>query len=150
MKNMVEERCKNTYNLHFARWRIVSLPDNINGGIMQTQTKKMSRAQLIFLFLKGSKRYYLLAVLGSMMVSLMEMITPQIIRLTVDSVLGSEPLNVPDYLRAAVSWLGGVDVLRANLILLAAGVVCAVLALRRGKGGSCCGDCTRCGRNCEK
>ena len=101
--------------------------DNINGGIMQTQTKKMSRAQLIFLFLKGSKRYYLLAVLGSMMVSLMEMITPQIIRLTVDSVLGSEPLNVPDYLRAAVAWVGGVDVLRANLILLAAGVVLVAL-----------------------
>ena len=94
---------------------------------MQTQTQKMSRAQLIFLFLKGSKRYYLLAVLGSMMVSLMEMITPQIIRLTVDSVLGSEPLNVPDYLRAAVAWVGGVDVLRANLILLAAGVVLVAL-----------------------
>lgn len=94
---------------------------------MQTQTQKMSRAQLIFLFLKGSKRYYLLAMLGSMMVSLMEMITPQIIRLTVDSVLGSEPLNVPAYLRAVVQQVGGVDMLRSHLILLAEGVVLVAL-----------------------
>ena len=59
------------------------------------QTETMSRAQLLFLFLRGSKRYYLLAILGSLFVTLTEMITPQIIKITVDSVIGDAPLDAP-------------------------------------------------------
>ncbi len=90
---------------------------------MKTQSKKMSRADLIFLFLRGSKRYYLFAVLASLMVTLTEMITPQIIKLTVDSVIGSEPMNVPGFLRVAIEWAGGVEALKGNLALIAAAVV---------------------------
>ena len=94
---------------------------------MQKETKKYSRLQLIFLFLKGSKRYYLLGILGSMMVSLCEMLTPQIIKLTVDSVIGSEPMNVPGILQQAVQAVGGVEALRNNLLLIALAVVLIAL-----------------------
>lgn len=97
---------------------------------MQKESKKYSRLQLIFLFLKGSKRYYLLGILGSMMVSLCEMLTPQIIKLTVDSVIGSEPLNVPYIFQQAVLSVGGVDALRSNLLLIALAV--ALIALVTG------------------
>ncbi|MGI5885048.1 MAG: ABC transporter ATP-binding protein [Candidatus Spyradocola sp.] len=91
---------------------------------MKTQQNgKMSRAGLIFLFLRGSKRYYLFAMLASLFVTLMEMITPQIIKLTVDSVIGSEPLSVPFFLEALVRAVGGVEVLKGNLLWIAAAVV---------------------------
>ena len=87
------------------------------------QNGKMSRVQLIFLFLRGSKRYYLLAILGSLFVTLTEMITPQIIKLTVDSVIGSEPLRVPGFLTALIDAVGGVEALKGNLLWIAAAVV---------------------------
>ena len=87
------------------------------------QNGKMSRVQLIFLFLRGSKRYYLLAILGSLFVTLTEMITPQIIKLTVDSVIGSEPLRVPGFLVALIDAVGGVEALKGNLLWIAAAVV---------------------------
>ena len=82
------------------------------------QNGKMSRVQLIFLFLRGSKRYYLLAILGSLFVTLTEMITPQIIKLTVDSVIGSEPLRVPGFLAALIDAVGGVEALKGNRLML--------------------------------
>ena len=87
------------------------------------QNGKMSRVQLIFLFLRGSKRYYLLAILGSLFVTLTEMITPQIIKLTVDSVIGPEPLRVPGFLAALIDAVGGVEALKGNLLWIAAAVV---------------------------
>ena len=95
---------------------------------MQTKKQKqMSRSGLLFMFLKGSKRYYVLAMAASLMVSLTEMITPQFIRLTVDSVIGSEPLSVPAPIAAAVEAVGGVAALKSNLFLIAAGVVLVAL-----------------------
>lgn len=95
---------------------------------MQTKKQKqMSRSGLLFMFLKGSKRYYALAMAASLMVSLTEMITPQFIRLTVDSVIGSEPLSVPAPIAAAVEAVGGVAALKSNLFLIAVGVVLVAL-----------------------
>ena len=87
------------------------------------QTETMSRAQLLFLFLRGSKRYYLLAILGSLFVTLTEMITPQIIKITVDSVIGDAPLDAPFFLESAIAPVGGVAALKGNLLLIAAAVV---------------------------
>ena len=68
------------------------------------QTETMSRAQLLFLFLRGSKRYYLLAILGSLFVTLTEMVTPQIIKITVDSVIGDAPLDAPFFLESVIAY----------------------------------------------
>ncbi len=87
------------------------------------QTETMSRAQLLFLFLRGSKRYYLLAILGSLFVTLTEMITPQIIKITVDSVIGDAPLDAPFFLESVIASVGGVAALKGNLLLIAAAVV---------------------------
>ena len=87
------------------------------------QTETMSRAQLLFLFLGGSMRYYLLAILGSLFVTLTEMITPQIIKITVDSVIGDAPLDAPFFLESVIASVGGVAALKGNLLLIAAAVV---------------------------
>ena len=87
------------------------------------QTETMSRAQLLFLFLRGSKRHYLLAILGSLFVTLTEMITPQIIKITVDSVIGDAPLDAPFFLESVIASVGGVAALKGNLLLIAAAVV---------------------------
>ena len=56
------------------------------------QTTK-SKAALIWDFLRGSKRYFVVAILSAAASSLSEMINPQIIRITLDHVIGSNPTD---------------------------------------------------------
>ena len=79
-------------------------------------------------YTKGIKGYFLLAVLTAFMAILFGFLTPQIIRITVDSVIGTEPFELPAFL---VGWLeayGGREALRSSLLLCGAAVlVCTVV-----------------------
>ncbi|MCL2558616.1 MAG: ABC transporter ATP-binding protein/permease [Treponema sp.] len=55
-------------------------------------------------------------------------LNPQIIRHTIDSVLGSAPLAAPGFVLALVERIGGIDVLRANFWIPALFVLVAALA----------------------
>ena len=83
-----------------------------------------NRGKLILQFLKGSKAFFLICMGCAALSSLADMITPQIIRVTVDNVLGgqsTENLNpaVQEILRAA----GSTAALRASLWIVALAVV---------------------------
>ncbi len=82
-----------------------------------------SKAQLILHFLRGCKRYFALGIACAVGVALTDLLSPQIIRFTVDSVLGSEPLSLPAPAMALVDALGGVPYLREHLSLIAVAVV---------------------------
>jgi len=90
-----------------------------------------NRAQLLIRLLRGSKRFFILSILCTAMVSLIEMIVPSIISTTVDSVIGSKPLEPTFYFRIPLE-AAGVDLdtlpayLGARLWLLA--LLVAVLA----------------------
>lgn len=61
---------------------------------METQTTpKSSRMRLIAHFLRGSLRMFLVALVFSMLNTAFNALTPMIIRTTVDSVIGGEPLR---------------------------------------------------------
>jgi ATP-binding cassette subfamily B protein len=68
------------------------------------------------------------ATLGTVVFSL---INPQIIRYTVDSVIGSVPLDAPALVSRFVDSIGGLDLLRAKMwlcaVLIAAAALCAEL-----------------------
>ena len=49
--------------------------------------KKNEKAQLILRFLKGSKKYFAMAVAASFVTTILNALIPQIFRFTVDSVL---------------------------------------------------------------
>ena len=77
-----------------------------------------SRLRLVSSFLDGSKRWFLAAILSTVGLALTNMLTPQIVRVTVDSVLGSEPFDLPPFLADLLNRLGGAEVLREKLWMI--------------------------------
>lgn len=86
-----------------------------------------SRLRLVSSFLDGSKRWFLAAILSTVGLALTNMLTPQIVRVTVDSVLGSEPFDLPPFLADLLNRLGGAVVLREKLWMI--GVVIVGIAV---------------------
>jgi len=82
----------------------------------------------IFRFSGGVKRYLGLTVICTALAVFFQFLTPQVIRFTVDCVIGTEKFSLP---RFVVDWIeaaGGRSFLRENLLLIAALVViCALL-----------------------
>ena len=78
-------------------------------------------------FLDGSKRWFLAAILSTVGLALTNMLTPQIVRVTVDSVLGSEPFDLPPSLADLLNRLGGAEVLREKLWMI--GIVIVGIAV---------------------
>ncbi len=96
----------------------------------QTANKgsRSGRAGLIWRFLKGSKGFFLVCMICAMMSSLADMATPQIIRITVDQVLGNAPTDSLNPLVAkGLEALGGVEWIRGSLWIMAALVVAVAL-----------------------
>lgn len=99
------------------------------------KSSRESRAQLLIRLLRGSKRFFIFGILCTTMVSLIEMVVPNIISMTVDSIIGDKPLDLPFYFRAPLEAMGiGADALleffTRRLWLLA--VLVAALALLAG------------------
>ena len=86
-----------------------------------------SRLRLVSSFLDGSKRWFLAAILSTIGLALTNMLTPQIVRVTVDSVLGSEPFDLPPFLVGLLERLGGAEALRDKLWMV--GIVIVGIAV---------------------
>lgn len=79
-------------------------------------------------FLRGSKRWFILAVFFAGLVSLFDLISPKLIAFTVDSVIGSdEPALSPVFSRILES-IGGTGYLKTHLGVIALLVLCAAFA----------------------
>ena len=88
------------------------------------EQKTKSSAALIWDFLRGSKRFFVVAILSAAMSSLAEMINPQIIRIALDHVIGSQPtdaLSAP--VLALAERFGGFAYLRQHLWIMASAIV---------------------------
>ena len=91
--------------------------------------KKRTTFSLISEFSKGSRRFFICAVLASLISVIFSFLTPQIIRLTVDSTIGSEPMDLPAFALRAIEAVGGREFLRSHLLVCAAAIVaCAALS----------------------
>ena len=82
--------------------------------------------------LEGSGKYFAVCILLGLLLTVVEMIAPQVIRVTVDSVIDSKPMDLPVWALRWVTALGGAEYLRANmwfiaLILALAGLAAALL-----------------------
>ena len=85
------------------------------------------KAALLWRFLKGSKGFFVVSMLTTALAALMDMLTPQIVRMAVDNVVGTTDTTYADWIMALVNKLGGFAYLREHLWILAAAV--AVVAL---------------------
>ena len=85
---------------------------------------KPDRGKLILRFLKGSKAFFVICMACAALSSLADMITPQIIRVTVDNVLGGQsPANLNPFVRGLLEAAGGAEGLRNRLWIMALAVV---------------------------
>ena len=88
------------------------------------QQPRPGRGKLILQFLKGSKAFFIICMFCSALSGLAETVTPQIVRVTVDNIIGSastEMLN--PVIRSLLDAFGGPDHLRRNLWIMALAVV---------------------------
>lgn len=92
------------------------------------QTNAKGNYRTILRYVSGSWRFYLLALTASMLATVFNFLSPQIIRFTVDSVIGEEPDKLSGFMLNLYQAVGGREGLRSNLIFCALAVV-AVAAL---------------------
>ncbi len=91
--------------------------------------KKGSKSSFSMLlkFTGGSGRYFVMAILTAAASIFLNFLTPQVVGVTVDSVIGTEPFAVPGFLLKIMESFGGREFLRNNLIICGiAVVVCSV------------------------
>lgn len=92
---------------------------------MQKSQNKDSytKLSLIWDFLKGSRMFFLISILAALFVNGLEMISPQIIRVTIDSVIGDKELDLPLFAVSLVERAGGIKTLKSHLWLIAFTIV---------------------------
>ena len=88
------------------------------------QQPRPGRGKLILQFLKGSKGFFIACMLCAALSALADMITPQIIRVTVDNILGSAPTDtLSPAVQRILDAFGGPEALRGSLWIMALAVV---------------------------
>ena len=91
---------------------------------MDQQQPRKGRGKLIWRFLKGSKALFLLCMACSALASLAEMIIPQIIRISIDNVIGGESTeNLARPVQDLIASFGGAAALKQRMWILALAVV---------------------------
>ncbi|MBQ2667840.1 MAG: ABC transporter ATP-binding protein [Clostridia bacterium] len=70
-------------------------------------------------FTKGLRHHFVIALLGTVVSVFANYMTPQVIRVTVDSVINDEPFNLPAFITGWINSLGGREFLQHNIILCA-------------------------------
>jgi ATP-binding cassette subfamily B protein len=87
------------------------------------QYKNKGRFKMLYSFMKGYKWLFFLAVIFTMLAIVFNYLMPQLIKVIIDSVIGSEKIKLPKFLLDFVNRQGGREMLRNNLLL------CSLLAL---------------------
>ena len=84
--------------------------------------KKKGKLNTIKGFLKGSKSYFIISIFASLFITLINMIIPKIVSVTVDSVIGDKAID-SSVIRLVTDLFGGIDMLKLNIWTPAAIVV---------------------------
>lgn len=79
------------------------------------QASNKSRIKMLYSFIKGFRWLYVLAIIFTMLAIVFNYLMPQIIKIIVDSVIGTEDLKLPRFILDYINNLGGRDMLRDNL-----------------------------------
>ena len=85
--------------------------------------QKKEKLSLLWQFLKGAKRYFLVTVLAAGVTALADMLQPQIIRAAVDCALGGKEGDFPAFVMDAVNSIGGFRYLGQHLWIMALAIL---------------------------
>ena len=85
---------------------------------------KRSQTKLLLQFLEGSKLLFVLSILSSALMTLVDMLNPQIIRGTIDNAIGGKESQFPEWVNSIVEYLGGFSHIGQNLWIPALAIAC--------------------------
>lgn len=86
-----------------------------------------SKISLIWKFLKGSKRFFLFSMFFTATTALADMVIPQLVRCSIDTVIGGKPANLPHFLMQWIEKIGGFLYLKENLWIVALVIIAVAL-----------------------
>ena len=86
---------------------------------MKVERKQRRNRRVMLRLLKGSWAYFILCILAGALLTVCELLIPQIIRVTVDSVIGTEPVNLPVRVLRWLDAAGGIARFRSDMWLVA-------------------------------
>ncbi len=86
-------------------------------------TEKRAKVSLLWQFLKGAKRYFVVTVLAAGITALADLLQPQIIRAAIDCALGGKEGNFPAFVMTFVNALGGFSYLGQHLWIMALAIL---------------------------
>ncbi len=89
--------------------------------------KNKQTIALLWRFLKGAKRYFLVTVLAAGITALADMLQPQIIRAAIDCALGGKEGDFPAFVMKLVDRVGGFSYLGQHLWIMALAVLAVAL-----------------------
>lgn len=89
----------------------------------EASPQKREKLSLLWQFLKGAKRYFLVTVLAAGVTSLADMLQPQIVRAAVDCALGGKEGDFPAFVMNAVDSIGGFAYLGQHLWIMASAIL---------------------------
>lgn len=70
-------------------------------------------------FMHGSVGFFVTSIIAALLLALLDTLSPKIISVTVDSVLGSEPAELPEWALSVINSLGGFEYFRHHLYYVA-------------------------------
>lgn len=70
-------------------------------------------------FMRGSVGFFVTSIIAALLLALLDTLSPKIISVTVDSVLGSEPAELPEWALSVINSLGGFEYFRHHLYYVA-------------------------------
>lgn len=86
-------------------------------------TKKQGKAKMLISLSKGYRWLFFVAALTTILGIIFNYLMPQVIMITIDSVIGEEPFNLPSFIINWIEMAGGREYFRSNLI------VCAIIGI---------------------
>ena len=93
----------------------------------ESNALKRQKLTLLWQFLDGSKRFFLVSILAAAVTALADMIQPQIIRAAVDCAIGGKEGDFPPFVMNLVDRVGGFAYLGQNLWIMALAVIAVAL-----------------------
>lgn len=85
----------------------------------KNETKKKSSILRFFPFTKGFRKNFMLVMLMIIVSVITNYMTPQVIRVTVDSVINDNPFSLPGFLVSWIESIGGREMLRTHIVICA-------------------------------
>ncbi len=89
---------------------------------MKEEKKQEKRSSILrfYPFTKGFRLQFVLSVVLVVAAVVASYMTPQVIRVTVDSVINDNPFNLPGFVRGWIEGMGGREMLRSHIVICAA------------------------------